>query len=131
MQTIRKPSGMARWRKLIKTRSVTKSNYETRIRKWQLPVCAILARLLRHRRLQQHYSVSRSLVGQRWSLLRKVRKRTTRESATSYHLPDRCVGVVRCSGDQLQSLCKTHTHTQIYIDVNVLLQNSQKSGHIL
>lgn len=49
---LRKPGKMARRRKLIKKRSVTKSNYETRLRKWQLPVCTISARLLLHRRLQ-------------------------------------------------------------------------------
>lgn len=42
MAQIRRKAGeMARRRKLIKKTSVTKSNFETRIRKWQLPVCTI------------------------------------------------------------------------------------------
>lgn len=104
-------------------------------RKRQLPVCTNSERLLRHRRLQQHwrYSISNRLIGQRWSPLRKVRKiseqrRDTKDHRPSYHFPDCCVGMVGCSGDQLQSLC-THTHTHIQKDVNVSPQTHRSQSN--
>lgn len=98
-----------------KQTTVTNSSYKTRSRKPQLPFCSnstfapsqTLA-------ATQHDSISNSLIGQCWSLLRNVRQRSEqrrRETWGSYHFPDCCVGMVCCSGDQLQCLCNTQRHT--------------------